>query len=167
MTEAGRRLTAAPPPQPLTDPPVHVVVVDDEPALRKNLSRILSSHGFKVGTAEDGEQGLRLIETTAPDVALVDVMMPKVGGMQLLTRAKELGVATEFVMMTAHADLEAAVAAVKLGAYQFLTKPFESNDAVAITVAQAAERKRLVDRTRRLEERLLEHERFGELIGTS
>ena len=70
-------------------------------------------------------------------------------------------------MMTAHADMETAVSAVKLGAYHFLTKPFPSNDAVIVTCAKAAEHRRLLDRARRLEQRLEAQEQFGELIGTS
>ena len=69
--------------------------------------------------------------------------------------------------MTAHAGVDAAVEAVKGGAFYFLTKPFVSNEAVALVVAQAAQRKHLVDRTHDLEERLLAQERFGELVGTS
>jgi two-component system response regulator HydG len=161
------RISAAPPPRSDEDTPAHVLIVDDEPSLRKNLARILSARGMRVSTAENGEEGLLHLETTRPDVALVDVMMPKLNGLEMLTRAKAKGSATEFIMMTAHAGLEEAIAAVKLGAYHFLTKPFESNDAVAITVAQAAEHKRLVDRTRRLEQQLEAQERFGELIGNS
>lgn len=168
MTGVASRLSGAPPPPRDDDEaPIHVLVVDDEPALRKNLGRILTALGFVVGTAEDGEQGLEYIETKAPDVALVDIMMPKLNGLEVLTRAKHKGLATEFVMMTATAGLDEAVAAVKLGAYHFLTKPFDSNEVVTVTVAQAAAHKKLVDRTRRLEQRLEAQERFGELIGTS
>jgi DNA-binding NtrC family response regulator len=164
----SRPLSAAPPPlREEEEVPVHVLVVDDEPALRKNLGRILTSRGFVVSTAEDGEQGLEYVESKSPDVALVDIMMPKMNGLEVLTRAKQKGLATEFVMMTATAGLDEAVAAVKLGAYHFLTKPFESNEVVTVTVAQAAAHKKLVDRTRRLEMRLEAQEQFGELIGTS
>jgi two-component system response regulator HydG len=161
------RLSAAPAPHLDQDRPAHVLIVDDEPSLRKNLARILATRGMQVTTAENGEEGLAELESTKPDVALVDVMMPKVNGLEMLTRAKAGGTATEFIMMTAHGGLEEAIAAVKLGAYHFLTKPFESNEAVALTVAQAAEHKRLVDRTRRLELALEAKERFGELIGNS
>lgn len=165
---SSRPLSAAPPPLPdESEGPVHVLVVDDEPALRKNLGRILASRGFEVGTAADGEQALEYIESKVPDVALVDVMMPRLNGLEVLTRAKHRGLATEFVMMTATAGLDEAVAAVKLGAFHFLTKPFDSNEVVTVTVGQAAAHKKLVDRTRRLERRLEAQERFGELIGTS
>src|SRR5580700_4206305 len=169
VTEAPRptRLSAIPPPGDESEIPIHVLIADDEPALRKNLARILAARGMRVSTAENGEEGLALVEILRPDVALVDVMMPKLNGLEMLTRAKEKGLLSEFIMMTAHAGLEEAVSAVKAGAFHFLTKPFESNDAVAITVAQAAEHKKLVGRTRRLEQQLEAQQRFGELIGNS
>ena len=112
--------------------PVHVLVVDDEPGLRRSLARILGARGYNVGTAEDGAAGLEYIETQSPDVALVDITMPHLTGLQLLAEAKKKKPHTEIIMMTAHGGVEEAVQAVKLGAYQFLTKPFVSNDAVAI-----------------------------------
>jgi DNA-binding NtrC family response regulator len=158
---------SAAPPQLRDEAPANVLVVDDEPALRRNLTRILTAQGMHVSTAENGEEGLTQLESVRPDVALVDVMMPRLNGLEMLARAKAKGSHTEFVMMTAHAGLEEAVAAVKSGAYHFLTKPFESNDAVAITVAQAAAHKRLLDRTRSLEQQLQARERFGEILGSS
>ena len=147
--------------------PVHVLVVDDDPGLRRSLARVLSARGFRVGTAEDGVGGLAYLDENGPDVALVDMQMPNMGGFDLLTRAKEKGSPAEIIMMTAHAGVDAAVEAVKGGAYHFLTKPFVSSESVVLVVAQAAEHKRLVDRTRRLEQRLEAHEQFGDLIGTS
>jgi DNA-binding NtrC family response regulator len=147
--------------------PPKVLVVDDEPTLRRSLSRLLQSRGCSVLTADDGEQAIGLLEREHIDVALVDLMMPKVGGLELLehVRAKHDGV--EVVMMTAFGDVETAVKAVRAGAYHFLTKPFRSNDEVVLTVTKAAERRRLVDRAAALEERLLQIEKFGELIGNS
>ncbi len=146
---------------------MHVLVVDDEPGLRRGLARILTARGYTVGQAEDGQAGLSYLADHAPDVALVDITMPRLSGLELLAEAKAKRPETEIIMMTAHGGVEEAVQAVKLGAYQFLTKPFVSNDAVVIVVAQAAEHKRLLDRTRRLEQRLEAQEQFGELIGSS
>jgi DNA-binding NtrC family response regulator len=160
-------LSAAPPPVDSEAGAVHVLVVDDEPALRRSLARVLETRGMKVGIAEDGEQGLEYIARTPPDVALVDIMMPGIGGLDLLGRVKERGLPVEVVLMTAFADVDSAVAAMKAGAYHFLTKPFHSNDAVAHAVQKAAEHRRLVDRTRQLEQALLSKERFGEIIGDS
>jgi DNA-binding NtrC family response regulator len=146
---------------------VHVLVVDDEPALRRSLARVLEARGIKVGLAEDGRQAIEYIQRTPPDVALVDMMMPGLGGLEVLAHVKAADAALEVILMTAFADVDSAVEAIKAGAYHFLTKPFYSNDAVAHAVLKAAEHRRLADRARRLEQVLLSKERFGELIGDS
>jgi DNA-binding NtrC family response regulator len=146
---------------------VHVLVVDDEPALRRSLARVLETRGMQVGVAEDGAQALEYIQRTPPDVALVDMMMPGIGGLEVLARLKAMDAPIEIVLMTAFADVDSAVAAMKAGAYHFLTKPFHSNDAVAHAVLKAAEHRRLADRARQLEQVLLSKERFGEIIGDS
>jgi DNA-binding NtrC family response regulator len=157
-------LSAAPPPIEPEVAPVRVAIVDDEAALRRSLSRVLRARGFEVSEAEDGEAGIAHLMDQVPDVALVDMMMPKLGGLDVLVRLKEMGSPTQIILMTAFADVESAVSAMKGGAYHFLTKPFHSNDAV---VQKAAEHRRLLDRTRQLEERLLSKERFGEIVGSS
>lgn len=160
-------MSAAPPPFQGEAEAVHVLVVDDEPALRRSLARVLEARGIKVGLAEDGRQAIEYIQRTPPDVALVDMMMPGLGGLEVLAHVKASGVALEVILMTAFADVDSAVEAMKAGAYHFLTKPFHSNDAVAHAVLKAAEHRRLADRARRLEQVLLSKERFGELIGDS
>ena len=160
-------LSAAPPALTTETAAVHVLVVDDEPALRRSLARVLETRGMHVGVAEDGTQALEYIQRTPPDVALVDMMMPGIGGLEVLSRVKAMGVPIEILLMTAFADVDAAVAAMKAGAYHFLTKPFHSNDAVAHAVFKAAEHRRLADRARQLEQVLLSKERFGEIIGDS
>jgi DNA-binding NtrC family response regulator len=87
--------------------------------------------------------------------------------MEVLTRVRSAHADVEVVMMTAHADVESAVAAVKAGAYDFLTKPFTSNDAVALAVSQAAERRRLVHRTEALERELANQAGYGSIVGVS
>ncbi|MDP9036845.1 MAG: sigma-54 dependent transcriptional regulator, partial [Myxococcota bacterium] len=160
-------LSAAPPPLESETGAVHVLVVDDEPALRRSLARVLETRGMRVGAAEDGRSALDYIERTPPDVALVDMMMPGLGGLELLARLKAKAIPVEVILMTAFADVDSAVAAMKAGAYHFLTKPFHSNDAVAHAVVKAAEHQRLADRARQLEQVLLSKERFGEIIGDS
>jgi DNA-binding NtrC family response regulator len=160
-------LSAAPPPLSSDGGAVHVLVVDDEPALRRSVARVLETRGMKVGVADDGRAALEYMERTPPDVALVDMMMPGLGGLELLARVKAAGIPVEIILMTAFADVDAAVAAMKAGAYHFLTKPFHSNDAVAHAVIKAAEHRRLADRARQLEQVLLSKERFGEIIGAS
>jgi two-component system response regulator HydG len=161
-------LTAAPPPliEPIT--PLRVLVVDDDASLRRSLARILGARGFLVSTADGGEAALEQVGSgEEPDVALIDLKMPGMDGLELLSRIKAKRPEVAVIMMTAFADVDTAIAAVKGGAYHFLTKPFLSNDAVALTIAKAAEHRRLTSRARHLEERLEAQERFGELIGTS
>jgi len=144
-----------------------VLIVDDEAGLRRSLARILGARGFTVSTAEDGEQAVDSLEKSEPDVILVDLMMPKMGGMQVLAHVKKTHPRIEVIVMTAHGDVDTAVAAVKNGAWDFLTKPFASNEAVALAVAKAAEYRRLVQRAQHLEERLEAEQRFGGLGGAS
>ena len=160
-------LTAAPPALPELATPLRVLVVDDDAALRRSLARIFAARGFEVATADGGEAALEHIGSHEPDVALVDLKMPGMDGLELLRRMKATRPEIAVIMMTAFADVDAAFTAVKGGAYHFLTKPFESNDAVALTIRKAAEHRRLANRTKKLEERLEAQERFGELIGTS
>ncbi|HET9958760.1 MAG TPA: sigma-54 dependent transcriptional regulator [Polyangiaceae bacterium] len=151
----------------LEDTPPRVLIVDDEPMLRRSLARLLLSRGMGVVTADDGAVAMDVLRREPVDVALVDLMMPRVGGLELLdhVRAEHSGV--EVVIMTAFADVETAVKAVRAGAYHFLTKPFRNNDEVVVTITKAAERRRLVDRAAMLERRLEHLEKFGELIGNS
>ena len=160
-------LSAAPPPPTADTGSVHVLVVDDEPALRRSLTRVLETRGMRVAVAEDGQQALDYVQRTPPDVALVDMMMPGLGGLDVLARIKATGLRIEVILMTAFADVDSAVEAMKAGAYHFLTKPFHSNDAVAHAVLKAAEHRRLADHARQLEQALLSKERFGALIGDS
>lgn len=166
-TQIHRKLSGAPPPVQENEHAVHVLVVDDEPALRRSLARVLVSRGYDCMTADDGAEALEQVAAAQPDVLLVDMMLPRVSGLEVLEQVKSRWPAVEVIMMTAFADVDAAVRAVKSGAYDFLTKPFSSNDEVVIAVQKAAERKRLVQRATQLEERLLSRERFGEIIGTS
>jgi len=147
--------------------PPRVLVVDDEPALRRSLARFLSSRGMSVLTAEDGVAAMDVLQRKEVDVALIDLMMPNVGGLEVLEYAKANLEGVQVVIMTAFGDVETAVKAVRAGAYHFLTKPFRSNDEVAVTVAKAAEHRRLADRAAKLALRLQQMEKFGELIGNS
>ena len=151
----------------LEEAPPRVLVVDDEPTLRRTLARLLNSRNMTVLTADDGAQAIELLEREQVDVLLVDLMMPKVGGLELLDHVRSSHAGVEVIMMTAFGDVETAVKAVRAGAYHFLTKPFRSNDEVVLTVTKAAERRRLVDRALLLERRLEQMEKFGELIGNS
>jgi DNA-binding NtrC family response regulator len=148
-------------------PAANVMVVDDEPESLRAIARILRTRGFQVATAASGSDALEHIKSQEVDVLLVDLVMPGMSGLEVLKKVKQVSDRVEVVLMTAFADVDTAVAAVKAGAYDFLTKPFASSDTVALTVSKAAERGRLLDRTRRLEKELEIHERYGNIIGSS
>jgi len=144
-----------------------VLVVDDEPALRRGIARTLQARGMEVLTADDGAAAMDILQKERIDIALIDVMMPKVDGMKLLEHIKANHNEVEVIMMTAFGNVEIAVKAVRAGAYHFLTKPFRSNDEMVLTVAKAAERRQLVGRAMMLERKLAQHDAFGGLTGNS
>lgn len=149
------------------DFPARVLVVDDEPEMRRTLARLLSAQGMSVLTAMSGEEGLDIMAREPIDVALVDLQMPGVTGMDVLHGIKGRDIDVHVVIMTAHGDVDIAVQAMHAGAYHFLTKPFRSADEVALTIRKAVEHRRLRDRNLALERRLQRTEKFGDLIGSS
>ena len=109
-----------------------VLIVDDEPNLRKILAAQLSRDGYDVLLAEDGEQGLSLLREHHIDLVVTDLKMPKVDGMTLLREALAEQPELPIVMITAHGTVDTAVEALKLGAFDYLTKPFDKDEVRAI-----------------------------------
>src|SRR5919198_8676 len=144
-----------------------VLVVDDDRIVLRAVSEILSREGYSVLSIDDAVEGLTAARDPAIDVCILDIKMPNLSGMDLLKAIKKERPEVEVIMMTAFATVETAVRAVKAGAYDYLTKPFENIDEVSLTVAKAAERKALRDHTRVLEEALSARTQFEELIGQS
>ncbi|WP_437784830.1 sigma-54-dependent transcriptional regulator [Sorangium sp. So ce1097] len=143
-----------------------ILLVDDEPAQRRGLARALV-RDFDVLTAEDGPAALGLLATTRVEAVLLDLTMPRMGGAEVLEHIKARFSDVEVVVMAAHSEVEAAVAAVRAGAYAFVMKPVDPEAAASITIERAIERRRLVARARALEERVGEHEQLGEVITSS
>src|SRR5215471_14056321 len=104
------------------------LIVDDEPNLRKILSAQLSRDGYDVMTAEDGEQGLQALRDHHIDLVITDLKMPKVDGMTLLREALREEPQLPIVMITAHGTVDTAVEALKIGAFDYLTKPFDKDE---------------------------------------
>jgi len=137
-----------------------ILVVDDEVGIRKGCQRVLRAEGHDVLLAETSEQGLELLaENPDVDLALVDLKMPGIGGLEFLARATQLAPETVRVVMTAYATIETAIEATKLGAYDFLTKPFTPDELIRV-VNKALERAHLMRERNRLqaerERRMLE-----------
>jgi two-component system response regulator AtoC len=145
--------------------PVRVLVVDDKENILKLFGKILSD-GYAVATASDGARALSLLATDEFDVVVTDIRMPGAGGFEVLAAVKARSPSTEVVMMTGHATVGDAVRAMKLGAYDYLEKPFDP-DAAALTVARAAERRRLRDEAASLRRELQGIHAFHNLVGKS
>ena len=145
---------------------VRVLIVDDEEALRNTLARVLRQRGIVADTAENGFTALDALEKQTFDVILVDVRMPGMTGTQFLQRVKAANYPVEVVMMTAFADISTTVSAVKAGAHGFLTKPFVSNESVVIEVLNAAQFRRLREKTEHLQKELETRPPAGAMIGT-
>ncbi len=143
-----------------------VLVVDDEAGMRHILNKLLASEGYTVFTAESAHEALELARNDHPDIAFLDIRIPDMNGLELLTALKRQDPDLVVIMMTAFGTVETAVQAIKSGAYEYITKPFE-NDKILVMAANAIERRRLIDRTRRLTEEVQDRRAFEGLIGRS
>ena len=132
--------------------PHRVLVIDDEEVMRDSCSQVLSKVGHEVATAGNGEEGLSRIHAESFDLVLLDLRMPGIDGMEVLKKLQELNPETAVVVITGHATVESAVEAMKLGAYDFLPKPF-TPDTLRAVAARALEQREL-----RLENVLLREE---------
>ena len=149
-----------------TGPASCVLVVDDEPELRRALGKLLSRNGYHVLDAGDGEEALRKLRSDEVHLVLTDLVMPNMGGLDLLKAGKVLSPGTEFVVITGHGTIEAAVDAMKLGAYDFVEKPFSS--AVTLkTVRKALEKQSLLAENLELRRQLDEVKGRHDIIGRS
>ncbi len=144
-----------------------ILVVDDEPNLRRVLSAQLERDGYDVHTAEDGEQALGILKEHHIDLVITDLRMPRLDGMELLRRAQKLDAELPVVMITAHGTVDNAVEALKSGAFDYLTKPFDQVE-VRTIVAKALRTRDLsaTEASRPFHEIPLEGARYG-IIGQS
>lgn len=140
-----------------------ILVVDDEKSIRDALCDILSEEKYEVLTAEDGETGWAKLEDEKIDLVLCDIKMPKMDGMELLSKASEEGVDVPFVMISAHGTIDTAVEATKKGAYDFIQKPPDLNR-ILLTVRNALESSKLTTETKVLRKKV---SKGLEIIGES
>ncbi len=141
----------------------NILIIDDERAIRKTLNEILSYEGFKVEEAADGEEGWKLFNEKNYDVILCDIKMPKMDGLEFLSRANEKNPDIPVIMISGHGTIETAVDAVKKGAYDYVAKPPDLNR-LLITIRNALDRNLLSKETRILKRRI---NHVQEMIGES
>lgn len=140
-----------------------ILVIDDERAIRNTLKDILSFEGFEVEEAADGAEGLEMIKAKDYNCILCDVKMPKMDGIEVLEKVKELKPDVPFVVISGHGNIETAVDAVKKGAFDFISKPPDLNR-LLITIRNAMDRGSLVTETKQLRKRI---SRSAQMIGSS
>jgi len=148
------------------DMETRILVVDDEQSMREFLDILLEREGYRVDVAESGEAALALLQGTSYDLVITDVKMPGLDGLALLARIRELSPDTAVLMVTAFSTAEHAVEAMKLGAYDYIAKPFNVEE-IKIIVRNALDRRNLARENLRLKEEVQGRYSFSGLIGKS
>jgi len=144
-----------------------ILVIDDEEIMREILETLLTREGHEVRLASSGAEGLDLARALPFDAAIVDVMMPGMDGITVLDELKKLDDDLAVIMITAFASVETAIAAMKRGAFDYITKPFK-NDEVLVVLRNAVERRQLVAENTALRQNLqARYHRFADIIGRS
>ncbi len=143
-----------------------VLVIDDEPDIRESLEILLVDAGYLVDLATCGTDGLHRLEARGYDIVLLDLMMPDKSGMEVLEEFRLRDHATPVFMITAYGSVEAAVQALKLGATDYFSKPWD-NEKLLLEIASAIERRRLEDENTQLKRALKQRYSFPNIIGKS
>jgi PAS domain S-box-containing protein len=130
---------------------INILVVDDEKGIREGCRRILMSEGYSVEVAQNGDEGLKLVTTKPFDLILVDLMMPVMGGLEMMEEVRKLDPEIIMIVITGFATIETAVDAMKHGAYDYMPKPF-APDQVTAVVNRGLEKRRLSLQAQRLME---------------
>ena len=147
-------------------PAARILIAEDEANLRLVLQKELERLGYRVQAAPDGEAALRKLEESNVDVLLCDINMPRIDGMEVLRRVHERPNPPEVIMLTGQATVETAVEAMKLGAYDYLTKPYRIAE-LDVRVRQAVEKRRLRVDNLRLREQLARQSALPEIVSVS
>ena len=143
-----------------------ILVIDDDPGVRESMARMLRGAGYTVHAAETGEEGYDLARGGAFDVILSDMRMPGMSGLDVLSRLREVHVDAAFIIMTGFGTVETAVEAMKLGAVDFVQKPF-FRDELLMRVRSAAERRQLARQVNLLQRQMLPAGTIESLVGQS
>ena len=143
-----------------------VLIVEDDPATRSGLAELVGAWGFQTEEAADGEEGLQKVTTFRPAIIVSDLVMPRMGGHELLRALKDQLSDITFVLLTAQGTVESAVEAIKEGAYDYLSKPVDPQR-LRILLDKAVERQETLREVRNLRRQLREQGSFGRIIGNS
>jgi two-component system response regulator AtoC len=145
---------------------MRIAIVDDEAIVRKRLQQALGKEGSSVTLFASGEEFLREFKVSLVDLVFLDVILPGIDGMEVLRQIKAQTPETEVILITGQASIEAAIAAIKLGAFHYVSKPLKLEE-IRHLAQKALEHKRLLEENRQLRARLEPLEGWGEMIGVS
>jgi len=143
-----------------------ILIADDEEIVIRSCLRILEGDEFQVEAVQDGREALRKIEENPYDVLILDIMMPNMDGLEVLRRVKETHPNVDVIMITGLSQIDTAVQAMKLGAFDYISKPFEP-DELKLVVQRALERRRLLQENLTLKSELSSKYRFENIVGLS
>ncbi len=143
-----------------------VLVVDDEPGMREFLEIMLTKEGYEVSIASNGEEAIEKIGKESFDLAIVDIQMPGINGIEVLRNTREKNYNTTIIMITAFASHESAIEAMKLGAYDYITKPFKI-DEIKLVIKKSLDKNVLEKENTRLKKELDTKYGFENFIGSS
>ncbi|MDP3192994.1 sigma-54 dependent transcriptional regulator [Rhodoferax sp.] len=143
-----------------------ILIVDDEEIVIRSCRRILGDSMYAVDSAHDGQEALRKVEETEYDLMILDIMMPGIDGLEVLQHVKERHPSVDVIMMTGLSEIQTAVKAMKLGAFDYLSKPFDP-DELKHVVDRALERRQLQEENRSLKTEVSSKYRFENIIGSS
>ncbi len=149
-----------------TETKKRILIVDDEENLRHMLSVILKKQGYVVASAANGREALEQLVASAFDFVLSDILMPQLDGKGLLCELAARGIETTVIMMSAYGNIDTALECMKLGAYDFISKPFK-NDEIVLVLKKAEERERLKEENRQLKEEMRRESSFASIISRS
>ena len=135
------------------DTPIKVLIAEDEPNLGAILERFLVGHGHQVSTFTDGRSALEALRAEAFDVALLDIIMPEIDGLEVLRQLREEAAPPEVIIITGNGTMETAISAMKLGAYDYLSKPYRMAE-IEVLVRRAWEKRQLAKQNTLLQSRL-------------
>ena len=145
---------------------MRVLIVEDDVAARRGLTELVRAWGYDAEGAADGQEGLEKITSYRPSVVLADMVMPRMDGLELLRKIKDQLDHVTFVLITAQGSVDSAVAAMKVGAYDYLAKPVEPQR-LRTLLTHVAERESALRDVAGLRRQLQEHGRFGEMVGNA
>jgi DNA-binding NtrC family response regulator len=145
---------------------IKILIVDDEDGMCKLLREILREKGYSVTAYCFPEQAMKKLEDDRFDIAIVDMKMPGMGGIEFLTKSREINSSMDFIMVTAYGSIENAVEAIKIGAFDYITKPFQS-DEIILAIEKIVERKKLIEENTRLRKEIDRLTERGHVIAQS